>query len=153
LGRVAGIITGAPQTALSHTNVRAKQNGIPNAYVRDAAEKYSEFIDQPVSWLCVCMRLKNAHYITITHQSTTHTQNQTIKVVLTTNETGVHVRRATPAELQAAIDARRPHTSPVPPPNVELAQSSLLLLRDARAADSSSVGAKAGMWMCLFVWL
>ena len=36
LPRVAGIISTVPQTPLSHVNLRAVQNGIPNAYIRDA---------------------------------------------------------------------------------------------------------------------
>ena len=38
LPRVAGIITTVRQTPLSHVNVRAVQNGIPNAYIRDALQ-------------------------------------------------------------------------------------------------------------------
>ena len=36
--RVAGIITTAPQTPLSHVNLRAIQDGIPNAFIRDALD-------------------------------------------------------------------------------------------------------------------
>ena len=36
LPRVAGVISTAPQTPLSHVNLRAIQDGIPNAYIRDA---------------------------------------------------------------------------------------------------------------------
>lgn len=36
LGRVAGIITDAPQTPLSHINLKAKQDRTPNAYIKDA---------------------------------------------------------------------------------------------------------------------
>ena len=36
LPRVAGIITTAPQTPLSHVNLRAVQDGVPNAFIRDA---------------------------------------------------------------------------------------------------------------------
>ena len=36
--RVAGIITTVPQTPLSHVNLRAVQDGVPNAFVRDALE-------------------------------------------------------------------------------------------------------------------
>ena len=36
LPRVAGIISAVPQTPLSHVNLRAIQNGIPNAFIRDA---------------------------------------------------------------------------------------------------------------------
>ena len=49
LARVAGIVTGAPQTALSHTAVRARQNGVPNVYVRGAAAKWASLANQPVS--------------------------------------------------------------------------------------------------------
>ena len=36
LSRVAGIITSVPQTPLSHVNLRAVQDGVPNAFIRDA---------------------------------------------------------------------------------------------------------------------
>ena len=38
LSRVAGIISTVPQTPLSHVNLRAVQDGIPNAFLRDALE-------------------------------------------------------------------------------------------------------------------
>ena len=38
LPRVAGIISSAPQTPLSHVNLRAVQDGLPNAFIRDAHE-------------------------------------------------------------------------------------------------------------------
>ncbi len=38
LSRVAGIITAVPQTPLSHVNLRAVQDGIPNAFVRGALD-------------------------------------------------------------------------------------------------------------------
>ncbi len=38
LPRVAGTITTVPQTPLSHVNLRAIQNGLPNAFIRDAPE-------------------------------------------------------------------------------------------------------------------
>ena len=38
LPRVAGIISTVPQTPLSHVNLRAMQDGIPNSYIRDALE-------------------------------------------------------------------------------------------------------------------
>ncbi|WP_420626152.1 PEP/pyruvate-binding domain-containing protein [Candidatus Poriferisodalis sp.] len=38
LPRVAGIITTAPQTPLSHINLRAVQDGVPNAFIRDALD-------------------------------------------------------------------------------------------------------------------
>ncbi len=41
LPRVAGIISTVPQTPLSHTNLRAVQDGIPNAFIRDVLDKPS----------------------------------------------------------------------------------------------------------------
>ena len=41
LPRVAGIISTVPQTPLSHVNLRAVQDGIPNAFIRDALDKPS----------------------------------------------------------------------------------------------------------------
>ncbi len=38
LPRVAGIVTTVPQTPLAHVNLRAVQNGIPNAFIRDALD-------------------------------------------------------------------------------------------------------------------
>ena len=38
LSRVAGIISTVPQTPLSHVNLRAVQDGIPNAFLQDALE-------------------------------------------------------------------------------------------------------------------
>ena len=38
LPRVAGIITTVRQTPLSHVNLRAVQNGTPNAYISDALQ-------------------------------------------------------------------------------------------------------------------
>ncbi|HYP02208.1 MAG TPA: PEP/pyruvate-binding domain-containing protein [Pyrinomonadaceae bacterium] len=40
---VAGIITGKPSTPLSHINLLAKSWGVPNAYVRNAAELLKEY--------------------------------------------------------------------------------------------------------------
>ncbi len=38
LPRVAGIVTTVPQTPLSHVNLRAIQNGVPNAFIRGALD-------------------------------------------------------------------------------------------------------------------
>ena len=45
LPRVAGIITGVPQTPLSHVNLRAVQDGAPNAYIKEPLE--DDEIDDP----------------------------------------------------------------------------------------------------------
>ena len=41
LPRVAGVISTVPQTPLSHINLRAVQNGIPNGFIRDALDDSS----------------------------------------------------------------------------------------------------------------
>ena len=41
LPRVAGIVTSVPQTPLSHVNLRAVQDGIPNAFIREALDESS----------------------------------------------------------------------------------------------------------------
>ena len=50
LPRVAGVMSTVPQTPLSHVNLRALQNGIPNAYIADALgdETISGLIDSHV---------------------------------------------------------------------------------------------------------
>ncbi|MEO9898635.1 MAG: PEP/pyruvate-binding domain-containing protein [Paracoccaceae bacterium] len=50
---VAGVISAAPQTPLSHVNLRAQQNDIANAYLRNAATHpmLKDLIGQPVRML------------------------------------------------------------------------------------------------------
>ena len=50
LPRVAGTITTVPQTPLSHVNLRAIQNNLPNAFVRDALkeEAFTSLLDSYV---------------------------------------------------------------------------------------------------------
>ena len=52
LPRVAGIITTVPQTPLSHVNLRAVQDGIPNAFIRNASNKsaVSSLVDRYVRY-------------------------------------------------------------------------------------------------------
>ena len=40
LPRVAGIITTVPQTPLSHVNLRAVQDGVPNAFIRGRPRRH-----------------------------------------------------------------------------------------------------------------
>jgi pyruvate,water dikinase len=53
LSHVSGIITSIPQTPLSHINLIAKQNNIPNAYIRDAfsSSKIASLIDKYVHFI------------------------------------------------------------------------------------------------------
>ena len=50
LPRVSGIMSSIVQTPLSHVNLRAIQNGVPNAYVRDplAIDSVAALLDKPV---------------------------------------------------------------------------------------------------------
>ena len=59
LPRVAGIITTVPQTPLSHVNLRAVQDGIPNAFIRGALDNaeiraligsYVRYAVTPAGW-------------------------------------------------------------------------------------------------------
>ena len=84
LSRVAGIITTVPQTPLSHVNLRAVQDGIPNAYVRDAIN--DDTIDS----------LIDSH------------------VQFTVTREGYTIRAATKAEVDAHYDASRQATTLTP---------------------------------------
>ena len=52
LPRVAGIISAVPQTPLSHVNLRAVQDRVPNAYIRDAGDngKITALLDRYVRY-------------------------------------------------------------------------------------------------------
>ena len=84
LPRVAGIITTVPQTALSHVNLRAVQDRVPNAFIGDALDN-SDIDDLIGSYV---------HY--------------------TVTEDGWTLRAATPAEANAHYAASRPATEQTP---------------------------------------
>ena len=84
LPRVAGIITTVPQTPLSHVNLRAIQDRIPNAFIRDAVD--DESIDS----------LIDSH------------------VQYTVTPTGYTIRSATKAEVDAHYDESRPAATQTP---------------------------------------
>ena len=84
LSRVAGIITTVPQTPLSHVNLRAVQDGVPNAFIRDALDN-SDIDDLIGSYV---------HY--------------------TVAEDGWTLRAATPAEVAAHYAASRPVAEQAP---------------------------------------
>lgn len=56
---VAGIITTKPSTPLSHINLLAKSWGVPNAYIRNAAETFKEFD----GWWVVFETLRDSYTI------------------------------------------------------------------------------------------
>ena len=84
LPRVAGIITSVPQTPLSHVNLRAVQDGVPNSFIRDALDNTD--IDDLVG--------SHVHY--------------------TVTEDGWTLRAATPAEVDAHYASSRPATEQTP---------------------------------------
>ena len=84
LPRVAGIITSVAQTPLSHVNLRALQDRVPNAFVRDALDDAT--IDP----------LIDSH------------------VRYTVTRTGYTIRAATKAEVDAHYDASRPAATQTP---------------------------------------
>lgn len=81
---VAGIISTVPQTLLSHVNLRAGQNGIPNAYIRDVLDRsgVADLVDEYVRF-----EVTEARY---------------------------SIRVATPAEVEAHYASSRPFFPRIP---------------------------------------
>ena len=92
LSRVAGIMTTVPQTPLSHVNLRAVQDGLPNAFLRDALDNtdVANLIGTYV------------HY--------------------TVTEEGWTLRPATPAEVDAHYTASRPAIKQIPQRDLTVTQ-------------------------------
>ena len=84
LSRVAGLITTVPQTPLSHVNLRAVQDGVPNAFIRDALDDGD--IDDLIG--------RYVHY--------------------SVTADGYSIRAATPAEVEAYFAASRPPGTQTP---------------------------------------
>ena len=84
LPRVAGVISTVPQTPLSHVNLRALQDGVPNAYIADALENedISSLIDGYVYYAV--------------------------------SDAGYTIRAATQAEVDGHHDASRPAQTQTP---------------------------------------
>ena len=83
LPRVAGIITTVPQTPLSHVNLRAIQDGVPNAYIRDASDKANindligNYVYYTVSETRYTIRAATKAEVDAHHASSRPTQPQT----------------------------------------------------------------------------
>ena len=90
LPRVAGIITTVPQTPLSHVNLRAVQDGIPNAFIRDALDKPS-----------IAARIGNYIHYTVT-------------------EKDWDLRAANPEEVDAHYESSRPSRAQTPEFNLSV---------------------------------
>ena len=96
LSRVAGIITTVPQTPLSHVNLRAVQDGVPNAFIRGALD--NEDIDDLIDSF--------VHY--------------------TVGADGWTLRAATPAEVEAHYAASATSQAQVPQRNLAVTQITAL---------------------------
>ncbi len=92
LSRVAGLITTVPQTPLSHVNLRAVQDGVPNAFIRDALDDGD--IDDLIG--------RYVHYR------------------VTAN--GYSIRAASPAEVEAYFAASRPLGTQTPERDLTVTQ-------------------------------
>ena len=90
LPRVAGIISTVPQTPLSHVNLRATQDGIPNAYIRDALDNTD-----------IAALLGGYVHYTVT-------------------EDGWELSAATPEEVEAHYESSRPATAQTPERNLSV---------------------------------
>ena len=84
LPRVAGIVSTVQQTPLSHVNLRAVEDGVPNAYIRNAVQEND----------IASLIGSHVHYIV--------------------TEDGYTIRAATRAEVDAHYAASRPATAQTP---------------------------------------
>lgn len=106
LPKVAGIVTELPQTPLSHVNLKARQADIPNCFFADASTS-----EPFLSLLGKVVRYQ-------------------------VTATGVRLREATEAELNAHLESTRPTQASFPPRDLsvrEIRPFSQLGFRDARA--------------------
>ena len=92
LSRVAGLITTVPQTPLSHVNLRAVQDGVPNAFIRDALDDGD--IDDLIG--------RYVHY--------------------SVTADGYSIRAASPAEVEAFFAASRPPGTQTPERDLTVTQ-------------------------------
>ena len=92
LPRVAGIISTVPQTPLSHVNLRAVQDGIPNAYIRGALE--DGYIKSLIG--------RHVRY--------------------TVTDGGWDLEAATPADVDAHYESSRPATTQTPQRDLEVTE-------------------------------
>ena len=92
LSRVAGLITTVPQTPLSHVNLRAVQDGVPNAFIRDVLDDGD--IDDLIG--------------------------RYVRYSVTAD--GYSIRAATPAEVEAYFAASRPPGTKTPERDLTVTQ-------------------------------
>ena len=111
LSVAAGIITEAPQTPLSHVNLKAQQNGIPNAYVNDAT----------------------------TNETISSLAGEYVRYEVTNDDW--QIIKATPEEVDAFVEANRPPTPPTLASNLRqtsIVPLNGLGFRDAQAVGAKA---------------
>ena len=115
LPRVAGIISTVPQTPLSHVNLRAVQDDIPNAFIRDA-------LDEPALAPLITPLLGSYVRYTVTAE-------------------GWDLRAATVEEVNAYYAASRPTATQTP--QRDLSVRTITPLSELGFADWDAFGVKA----------
>jgi pyruvate, water dikinase len=110
LAHVAGVLTEQPQTPLSHINLKAKQNDTPNAYLRDAAS--------------------DPRVVPLLGR----------EVFFAVRPDDIELRAATPAEVQAHLDAIRPKDPQTP--RRDLSRTTIVPLARLGHGDLVAFGAK-----------
>ncbi len=113
LPRVAGVVTTVPQTPLSHVNLRAIQNDVPNAFIRDALNEDDSDIHELVG-----------EY-----------------VYYKTTKDGYTLRAATKAEVDAHYSSSRPAS--VQTPTRDLTVKQITSLSNISFDDWDAFGVKA----------
>ena len=121
LPRVAGIISTVPQTPLSHVNLRAVQDGIPNAFIRNALE------DTDIEPLIGSY----VHYTVTEDGSLRHP----------TRRASWALRAATPAQVDAHYAASRPSRAQTP--EFDLSVTGIKPLSEIGFEDWKAFGVKA----------
>ena len=119
LATFAGAISLVPQTPLSHVNLRAVQNGVPNAYIGNALE------DETISGLV-------GKYVRF--EVTASNSDEGLRATYT-------IREATAEEVEAHHAARRPAETQTPTRNLTV--TAYKDLDDIAFADSDAFGVKA----------
>ena len=125
----AGAISLEPQTPLSHVNLRAVQNGVPNAYIANALE------EQTIAGLVgKYVRFEVADPGDPEDEQDTDTENKGLPA-------SYEIREATAEEAAAHHEARRPAEAQTP--SRDLTVTAYADLDDIAVADSDAFGVKA----------
>ena len=125
----AGAISLLPQTALSHVNLRAVQDGVPNAWIANALE--DETISALIGWY---VRFEVREGRDLEWSGDSDTGDDRLRA-------SYEIREATAAEVTAHHAARRPAAAQTP--TRDLTETAYKDLDDIAFADSDAFGVKA----------